>query len=251
MMLKGKLKRLILPLAQISSYFAVRRTLSLLRSKPADNIFLVTCGPSLALLANDPQLKQILKDNFVICMKQAYNTFIEQTDIHVVNDIRYEKYNYEQNRPIILSVGKKTEDMESDAHFPIAEFDYSSAVFVTNDYDGASLNRMGFVRPWGIGVMYELGLFLPEILQCKKLVIIGFDMNKDGKYHFYDDHESQDSQSYSVDREEFFYNQKTIPHLEKWLKSLEIDVALFSPLSALPFSNKITDIKKLQKFLEE
>ena len=97
--------------------------------------------------------------------------------------------------------------------------------------------------------MYELGLFLPELLNAKKVVIIGFDMNNGGKYHFYDNLNTEDSNSYSVDKDEFFYNQQTIPFYEKWMNEKGVEVALMSPLSSLPFKNKITQIDELEDFI--
>lgn len=97
--------------------------------------------------------------------------------------------------------------------------------------------------------MYEVGLFLPELLNAKKVIIIGFDMNRDGRYHFYDNSHSHDSASYQVDEDEFYYNQRTIPHYEKWMADKGIAVALLSPESALPFNKKLVDIDDLKSFM--
>ena len=99
--------------------------------------------------------------------------------------------------------------------------------------------------------MYELALFIPQLINCKKLIIIGFDMNKEGKYHFYDKEDENDAQSYKVDDQEISLNHGTIPHLEIWLNKQNIDVALFSPLSSLPFTKKISTISELSEFVAE
>ena len=231
-------------------YLGVRNLINNLNQRHEKIVFILTCGPSLELVAKSPGLAKLLSENFVISIKQAFNEFRNETDIHIVNDIRYTTYDYNEARPLVMSVGKILPEMVYDFNFPIADYSYETSVFVTNRYAEASLNRMPYLRPWGIGVMYELGLFLPEILNCEKLVIIGFDMNKDGKYHYYDNSEDENFEKYSVDAQEFDYNKTTIPELERWYKGLDIKVALYSPLSDLPFKNKINNISELRAFLE-
>lgn len=249
MLNKRTIKTAIAPLRNPIRYLKAKYLLNTLKHRHEKIVFILTCGPSLELVAKEPGLAKLLRDNFVISIKQAFNEFKYETDIHIVNDIRYTKYDYTEARPIIMSVGRILPKMKYDVNFPIADYSYETSVFVTNSYAEASLNRMSYVRPWGIGVMYELGLFLPEILNCEKLVIIGFDMNKNGKYHYYDNSNDENFAKYSVDPEEFDYNQATIPELERWYEELGIQAALFSPLSALPFKNKITEISELKAFL--
>lgn len=246
---KLTIRKLMYVLANPTGYLRSKSILSKLHAKNEKVVLLVTCGPSLELVKEMSGFKQILDKHFLICMKQAYNDFRNQTDIHIVNDIRYPGYEYGQSKPLILSVGKSTPNITSDAHFPIIDYSYSAATFVTNDYDGDNLFNKPYFRQSGVGVMYELGLFIPQLLNCKKLVIIGFDMNKVGKYHYYDDDEAEDAQSYSVDNQEIMYNQKTTPHLEEWLHSINIEVALFSPLSSLPFKRKLSTVEELNEFI--
>lgn len=246
---KLAIRKLMHVLANPKGYFRSKSILSKLQARNEKVVLLITCGPSLELVKNMFGFKQILDKHFLICIKQAYNEFQNQTDIHIVNDIRYPGYKYGPNKPLVLSVGKSSSNVTSDAHFPIIDYGYSTATFVTNDYDGDSLVNKPYFRQNGVGIMYELGLFIPQLLNCKKLVIVGFDMNKVGKYHYYDDDKAENAMSYSVDNQELMYNQKTTPYLEEWLRSINIDVALFSPLSSLPFEKKISTVEELNEFI--
>ena len=243
------IRKLMYVLLNPEAYLRSKSMLSKLKAKNEKVVLLVTCGPSLELVKKLPGFNQIVDKHYLICMKQAYNDFQNQTDIHIVNEIRYPGYEYGPSKPLILSVGKSSPNITSDAHFPIIDCSYSAATFVTNDYDGDNLRNKPYFRQSGIGVMYELGLFIPQLLNCKKLIIVGFDMNQVGKYHYYDDSEAENAKAYSVDNKEIMYNQETTPHLEDWLNSVNIDVALFSPLSALPFKQKISTIEELNDFI--
>ena len=232
-----------------NEYLQAKSTLETLNQRSERVVFILTCGPSLELYIENEALRQHLKDSYCISMKQAFNYFSTETDMHIVNEIRYQNYDYSTNRPLILSTGSLNENIITDAHFPIFDYAYKSSTFVTNKYEEAKLSNLKVVRPWGIGVMYELGLFIPELIGAKKVVIIGFDMNNTGKYHFYDHQSHQDSQSYLVDTDEFSYNQQTIPFYENWMNKKGIDVALMSPLSTLPFSKRIDTIEQLNDFI--
>ena len=76
-------------------------------------------------------------------------------------------------------------------------------------------------------------------------------MNSIGSYHFYDSQDDQNAENYDVGNAEVLQNKKTIPFLEAWLNSVGIQVALFSPLSELPFKNQLSSIDDLNNFIED
>lgn len=250
--MKGMMSRKIIYLAfHFISFLKTRILLAKLSKKNQPVVFIVTCGPSLDIVKKMPGLIKLLQENYTICIKQAYNEFKAQTDLHIINEIRLSKYEYDEPKPLILSVGKKEKSMKSDAHFPIIYRNQNSCLYLTNDYEGNSLYRKPYFRSWGVGIMYELALFLPQIVNCKKLIIIGFDMNSIGSYHFYDSQDDQNAENYDVGNTEVLQNKKTIPFLEAWLNSVGIQVALFSPLSELPFKNQLSSIDDLNNFIED
>lgn len=235
----------------MKSYLRTKKFIQNIGHEEHEIVFLLTCGPSLSLFIQNTEFRKLLNENTCISMKQAYDYFPQETDFHVVNEIRYKEYHYQSPNTKVLSVGNKIKSIVSDFHFPILEHEYKNSVFVTNNYSKNDLLSRPVFRPWGIGVMYELGMFLPAILKCKKLVIVGFDMNANGRYHFYDSQDAEDAEQYSVDKEEFIYNQTTIPHFENWLKQINIEVALLSPLSTLPFTKKLETLDELESFLND
>ena len=101
----------------------------------------------------------------------------------------------------------------------------------TNDYSKWNLDKE-YERPWGIGIMFEIGLHLPIHLGCKRLLIIGFDMNSKGKYHFYRN-DNTDAKLYARE-EEFTYAKKSIPYYLKYAETMGLEVKQFSPQSELP-----------------
>ena len=231
------------------SFLKTRILLAKLSKKNQPVVFIVTCGPSLDIVKKMPGLIKLLQENYTICVKQAYNEFKAQTDLHIINEIRLSKYEYDEPEPLILSVGKKEKSMKSDAHFPIIYRNQKECLYLTHDYESNSLYRKPYFRSWGVGIMYELALFLPQIVNCKKLIIIGFDMNSIGSYHFYDTQDDQNAEDYDVSNAEVLQNKKTTPFLEEWLKSIGIEVALMSPLSELPFENKLRSVNELNNFI--
>ena len=74
-------------------------------------------------------------------------------------------------------------------------------------------------------------------------------MNSIGTYHFYDTQDDQNAEDYDVSNAEVLQNKKTTPFLEEWLNSIGIEVALMSPLSELPFENKLRSVNELNGFI--
>ena len=183
--------------------------------------FILTCGPSLDEVWSD-ELRDVL----------SHKLAPEIADFHLYNEVRMEDYDYGGNATLRLSVSQFMPDHPSHIHYPISQYKYDDALFVTNDYDKWDLSN-GVQRPWGVGIMFELGLHLPLYLGCRAAVIIGFDMNKHGKYHFYDQADQEDSQHYKVDAEEFDYAKHSSKHYAEWANSKGLEVVLYSPLSSL------------------
>ena len=218
--------------------------LSLRRNSHIENAYLgetayvLSCGPSLDRVWNE-ELRGFLADKLIISVKQAHDKAPEITDFHLYNEVRMKQYDYPGDT-IRISCSQFSQDHPSHIHYPVREYKWEKALFVTNDYEKWDLAR-SYERPWGVGIMFELGLFLPIHLGCKRVLIMGFDMNTTGKYHFYDSSENEDSSFYKVDEEEFRYAQRSIHHFMKWTQMKGVEAKLYSPLSTLPLP-KIEDI---------
>lgn len=193
--------------------------------------YVITCGPSLSKVW-DNNLKRFLADKLVIAVKQAQILCPEICDFHLYNEVRMQAYDYSEDT-IRISCSKFQEKYPSHIHYPVNNYKYDESMFVTNDYERWDLENT-YVRPWGVGIMFEIGLFLPIYLGCDRIVIIGFDMNRKGSYHFYDASNDADSQFYKVDDAEFGYAKRSISYYLFWAQSKKVKVGNYSPLSELP-----------------
>lgn len=206
-----------------------------------ETAYILSCGPSMEKVWND-ELRNFLSDKLIISIKQTHDLAPENTDIHLYNEVRMKDYHYPSDT-LRISCSKFMPEYPSHIHYPIREYNWENAVMVTNEYDKWSLEK-SFERPWGVGIMFELGLFLPVHLGCKRVILMGFDMNDRGKYHFYDEAGECDSKFYNVDKEEFQYAKSSVPHYLKWAEARGLEVKLYSPFSELPIG-KIYDIYSL------
>jgi len=200
---------------------------------------ILTCGPSIKEVCTDEFL-DFLSDKLVIAVKQTHDLRPEITDIHLVNTVRLKPYEYPA--PTIRISAERAfqdkfrEDFPSHINYPIkhdtiVDHDVTKAMMAVNDYAEWTLDR-SMERRWGIGVMFEVGLFLPLHLGCRKVLIVGFDMNQDGAYHFY--REQENASDLFARPEEFVYARSSIPHYIKLAKERGMDVSQYSPLSDLP-----------------
>jgi hypothetical protein len=195
-----------------------------------ETAYVLTCGPSMDEVWSE-ELRDFLEDKLVLAVKQTHHLAPEIVDIHLYNEVRVEEYDYPADT-IRISVSNFVEDLPSHVHYPIRNYDWDDALFVTDEYEKWRLSE-SYERPWGVGIMFEIGLHLPVYLGVDRMLIMGFDMNAEGKYHFYDDSEDEDSEAYDVDQEEFYYAQRTIPEFMDWVTDEGVETRLHSPLSAL------------------
>jgi hypothetical protein len=208
-----------------------RRRLELLRNAyPGETAVVLSCGPSLETVWS-PEFEEAIRGKLIITVKQAHDLARKVSDIHIYNEIRMKRYEYPE-ATVRIGVSKFATTYPPHLHLPIRSYRWEKALFVTNEYERWDLEN-GVERPWGIGIMFELGLFLPSYLGCSKLLIVGFDMNRRGKYHYYDQNDTLDAESYRVDNKEFGYARQSVKYYRKWAAGKGLDVRLFSPLSVL------------------
>jgi len=220
------------------------RTAYLKNKYAGQTAYILTCGPSISEVWCD-RLCELLADKLVITVKQAHELAPAISDFHLYNTVNLKKYEYPAPT-IRVSIEKAPwmrQEYPAHLNYPISlptirEHDVGKSLMGTNDYESWSLEN-SYERPWGIGIMFEFGLFLPIHLGCRRVLIIGFDMNERGKYHYYRNDES-DASNYARS-EEFVFSKSTIPHYLKWANARGVEVRQFSPLSDLPIP-QVTDI---------
>ncbi|WP_456296406.1 hypothetical protein M1D72_20985 [Vibrio sp. AK197] len=213
-----------------------------------DTWFILSCGPSLNIFDKDEQFQSLLEKHPVITIKQAGEIYSNVSNFHLFNEVRYNSV-FNEIGNYRFSVSEYQKNSLSHIHFPIRSYKRSSALFLTNQYEKNELSKR-FLRPWGVGIFFELAIFLPVLFKCKNIVLCGVDMNSKGNYHFYDKNNEDHAISYNVDEFEFFFTKGTSYYLEYWLKTKGINVFNLSPMSEMPIT-KVNTVSELKKKLNE
>lgn len=151
---------------------------------------ILTCGPSLGDVSPD-ELKRYLDGKFVISVKQAYD-YVPEAHIHILNTWNAKRYDYPEDRPLVL--------YEKAAYDPPVYFSYDHAFVIesasdisrqlalTHDFDAYAFDKQ-LLRPWGPGILYELGFFLAAHMKPAKITMFGWDIGaklSPTMPHFYD-----------------------------------------------------------------
>jgi hypothetical protein len=235
--------------SKIKNYIGYRKLLSIAKEKKINNDtwIILGAGPSLSLFDNDEKFKELLEKYPVVSIKQAGQKYPEYTNFQVFNEVRYDE-DYSKIGNYRFSVSQYIQDSNTHIHFPIKSYKVKNSLFRNNNYEKNELIN-SFRRPWGVGIFFELAIFLPVLFGAKKIILCGIDMNSTGKYHFYDGEHKDDSKSYKVDSFEFYYTKGTVPYLEYWLHQQKCEIVNLRPLSEMPFK-KYHDVDTLKKDLK-
>lgn len=152
--------------------------------------WLIATGPSATALDMD-RLRERLKGELVVAIKQAYDLLPGMVDFHVVNPCNLKAYQYADPAPVSVAViwppGSAEWDARWDLSFRIPRCGYmKESVCWTKQFDRWTLDKT-LDRPWGPGIMHEIGLYLPVHFGCKRILTLGFDLEPGVGKHFYAD----------------------------------------------------------------
>ena len=196
--------------------------------------YFVACGPSVTTVLT-PRMKSFLRKELTVACKSAYDVIGGYADYHLVNAIRSPRTGLTDWRTIRIGcVDWKGAQADKefflngiDVFYPI---DMSHRLIDTLDFEGASFQNT-FQRPWGPGILLDVGLFLAEHWGCTRIVVIGWDMGVDKYTHFYSNVDYMERERI---REECELMVKAVPSMLAWFKSKGMDIYLCSPRSILP-----------------
>lgn len=161
-----------------------------------EECFILTAGPSLSALDHQ-KLREVAKEKLVICVKQTYDVMEELCDFHLINSDNYQVYNFSENDQIIkMKVVQENSRQKTPRYKPdvVLKIDQTQAghrersLAHTKRFED-HLIEPDTKRPWGPGIMYELGIYLPVLLGCSKITVLGWDMgsrNTDRIERFYE-----------------------------------------------------------------
>ncbi|WP_431283410.1 hypothetical protein ACQW02_00975 [Humitalea sp. 24SJ18S-53] len=156
-----------------------------------ETMFILGCGPSLAEYTAD-QLDQLLAGKLVVALKQALDYVPTQGDFLVLNSWNFRSYEFARARPVVIRESGRNDppvfldgDIALDIPRPSSRDDQLALSRKFDDYMfSKTLNR-----PWGPGVLYEIGFYLAEHMGVSKVVTLGWDVgvrNSPQMPHFYD-----------------------------------------------------------------
>lgn len=166
-----------------------------------ETCYLLTCGPSFKENWND-EVKKLLSGKLIISVKQTYIEAADIVDFHLLNSWNYQTYDYKEPKPIVL-VERADDDpptpgIQADLLFRIPDpRDFANRLATSFAFDKWLFTKQPD-RPWGPGVVYELGIYLLVHLGVKEIITLGWDLgelNVPTMKHFFEEEPPGSSQS--------------------------------------------------------
>ena len=143
------------------------------------------------------KLKQLIKNKPVISIKQAFDYFKQETDIHIYNCANYKKYDYDSTKkPVIIEASTFPDPIAPcDLKFQIRVRDFKDSVSKLKNYEDWTFVKNKFERPYGPGIETELLIYLLEHLGFSEAITVGWDNKIVGdtsqNQHFYSGDEKE------------------------------------------------------------
>ena len=236
---------------QIQQSEYVHERLELLKNQyEGETAYILAAGPSLNNYSMN-QLKKVLGDKLVFCIKQPYHNLKDITDFLFLNFTNLSPYQFQQqtivswafwfeNHPQVIA----EQGWKADLLFPIfrnqnIDNKISQSIAYQGDFENISLEK-SLQRPWGPGLMYELAIPMALHLGCKKIVTIGWDIGDinlwsnsedENERHFVEHFYSSETPMYDkfkMDAEEVKLITKSVTDLNDYLKSVGVDFKIIS-----------------------
>ncbi len=155
------------------------------------DVFVLSCGPSLSEYSAD-QLREYLSGSCVIVVKQAYDVVPDLADFQILNTWNSQRYDYSRRRPFILREGALGDPPvfgDSDLNLVVKKPSALSEQLARKQNFADFSFARSLDRPWGPGVLYEIGFYLAQHLGARRVITLGWDVgakNSSVMPHFYD-----------------------------------------------------------------
>lgn len=155
------------------------------------DVIILSCGPS-ATEYSAEQLSRYFAGRCVIAVKQAFDLAPELADFQILNTWNSQKYDYSKRRPFIIretAVGDPPVFGESDLDLQVERPSSLSEQLARKQNFADFKFDVTLTRPWGPGVLYEIGFYLAQHLNAKRIITLGWDVgvrNSAVMPHFYD-----------------------------------------------------------------
>lgn len=155
------------------------------------DVVILSCGPSLSEYTPD-RLQELLSGRCVMAVKQAYDVVPAAIDFQLLNTWNSQRYDYSRHRPFIIregAVGDPPVFGESDLDLTVERPSALSEQLARKQNFSDFQFGVTLTRPWGPGVLYEVGFYLAQHLGARRVVTLGWDVgarNSSVMPHFYD-----------------------------------------------------------------
>jgi hypothetical protein len=118
----------------------------------------------------------------IISVKQTYIESADIVDFHLLNSWNYQIYDYKEPKPIVLMEraddDPPTPGIQADLLFHIPDpRDFANRLATAFAFDKWLFTKQ-IHRPWGPGVLYELGIYLLVHLGVKEVITLGWDLGE-------------------------------------------------------------------------
>lgn len=161
------------------------------RAYEGETAFILACGPSLSEYKPE-ELTRLLKGKLVFCIKQAFDFVETEADFLLLNSWNFRSYDFARGRPIVMRESGANDPpvfLKGDIELAIPKpSSRDDQLALSKKFDDYVFSKQ-LERPWGPGVLYELGFYLAEHLGVKNVVTLGWDVgvkNSPQMPHFYD-----------------------------------------------------------------
>jgi hypothetical protein len=157
----------------------------------SETCVILACGPS--LIEYSPEaLTELCRNSVVMAVKQAFEYVPAVSDFLLLNTWNYQRYDFSRRRPIVLyeeGPSDPTVYGEHDIVFDLPDVtDLSRQLSRSKRYDDHTFDKTPS-RPWGPGVLYEVGFYMAHYMGFKSIVTLGWDVGAKSTSvmpHFYD-----------------------------------------------------------------
>lgn len=140
--------------------------------------YILASGPSLKEYEPE-RLNELLDGKLVFALKQSFEYVPKIIDFLIINSWNFQKYDYSQRHPLVVREEGPNdppvyggEDIKLDV---VAADDISTQLARKKNFDDFLFSRQ-LDRPWGPGVLYEIGFYLAVHLGVSRIVTLGWDV---------------------------------------------------------------------------
>lgn len=211
--------------------------------------YVISCGPSLMNLDFD-KVREKLKDELVVCIKQSFDQFKDICDIHIYNCANWKKYDYTDSDAIVVESTSFGRLLNNKCHlkYHILERRFAKSVSGTREFDKWTLDNV-YERPYGPGIMYETVFYVLKHLGVSEIITLGWDNSLKGtnrrNVHFYDimggdrkkfvqENDQKTAVSWESLEEEEKLTIEVMGNWHDWLKSHGIKLTIISDTNPAP-----------------